>query len=112
VLFHFEVYNIDGLEGAPMTKSELIKQVAESTGITQTKVRAVLEAVMSPKAGIVASCLRKGEKVTLTGFGTFSPRIRASRVGRNPITGEAVKVPKRKYPAFKAAKKLKEALKK
>jgi DNA-binding protein HU-beta len=95
-----------------MTKIELIKQVAESTGITQVSVRAILEAVMSPISGIVASSLRKGDKVTLSGFGSFYPRFRASRQARNPKTGAKVKVPKRKYPAFKAAMKLKEALKK
>jgi DNA-binding protein HU-beta len=95
-----------------MTKTELIKQVAESTEITQVNVRAILEAVLSPNSGIVATSLKDGDKVTLSGFGSFYPRFRASRQARNPKTGAKVKVPKRKYPAFKAAMKLKEALKK
>jgi DNA-binding protein HU-beta len=97
-----------------MTKTELIKQVAESTGITQVSVRAVLEALMGPRGGegLIVERLRDGERVTLTGFGTFFFRQRSARKARNPITGESVKVPKRKYPAFKAAKKLKDALKK
>ena len=78
-----------------MTKTELIKQVAEFTGITQSSVRAVLEAMMGPRdgEGIIVTRLRKGERVTLTGFGTFFLRHRAARKARNPITGEAVKVP-------------------
>lgn len=95
-----------------MTKSELIKKVAERTGITQASVRAVLDSVMSPDSGIVVATLKKGDKVTLSGFGSFYPRFRTARPGRNPKTGAKVKVPNRKYPAFKAAKKLKDALKK
>lgn len=97
-----------------MTKSELIHQVAAFTEIPKTEVRAIMAALMNPRPGkgIIATALKGGEKVTLTGFGTFFLRQREARKARNPITGEAVKVPRRKYPSFKAAKKLKDALKK
>lgn len=93
-----------------MTKTDLIKEAAERTGLTKHNVGTVLQIILDPRTGIITSALRRGEKVTLSGFGTFSTRQRASRQARNPRTGKSVKVPKRKYPAFKAAKSLKEAL--
>lgn len=95
-----------------MTKTELIKKVAEQTGLTKHDAAAIIHSMLNPQTGIIVSVLKSGEKVTLSGFGTFSTRLRASRQARNPRTGKSVKVPKRKYPAFKPAKGLKEALKK
>jgi DNA-binding protein HU-beta len=94
-----------------MTKTELIKQVADSTGLSQRDVHSILEALAGPK-GAVATTLKKGSKVIISGFGTFHTRKRKARRARNPKTGGAVKVPKRRYPAFKPAKTFKEALKK
>lgn len=94
-----------------MTKTQLIGAVSEKTGLPRTSVKAVFDAVMGAK-GIVRSELKRGEKVTLAGFGTFYTRTRKARQARNPITGAAVKVGKRAYPAFKPSKGLKEALKK
>jgi len=65
-----------------------------------------------PRQGLIADSLRRGQKVVITGFGTFYARTRQSRKARNPRTGGKVSVPKRRYPAFKAARSLKEALKK
>jgi DNA-binding protein HU-beta len=97
-----------------MTKTELIKKVAEVTGISQKDVRTVLEAVTEakPGKGLISTTLKQGGKVTISGFGTFYLRTRNSRQARNPKTGTSVKVPKRYYPAFKPSKSLKEALKK
>ena len=97
-----------------MTKSELVKKLSATTGTAQKDVRAVLEALTLPKAGkgLIASALKRGERVVISGFGTFYVRERAARKARNPRTGSTVKVAKRRYPAFKAAKSLRDALKK
>jgi DNA-binding protein HU-beta len=97
-----------------MTKTELIRKLSEATGISLKDVRAVLEAMTEtrPTHGIIAKCLKRGEKVTISGFGTFSTRDRSACSARNPKTGGKVKVPKRRYPAFRPAKTFKEALKK
>jgi DNA-binding protein HU-beta len=97
-----------------MTKTELIRRLSDVTGLSLKDVRAVLEAMTSarPGKGIIPSCLKKGERVTISGFGTFYARERGARSARNPKTGGKVRVPKRRYPAFKAAKSFKEALKK
>lgn len=94
-----------------MTKNETVRKLAEVTGLAQRDVRAILEALTEPR-GIISSTLKKGGKVILSGFGTFFVRERSARKARNPKTGEKVKVPKRRYPAFKPAKSLKEAFKK
>ena len=97
-----------------MTKTEMIKKVAELTGISQKDVRAVVDTITEakPGKGLISTTLKQGEKVTISGFGTFYLRSRNSRQARNPKTGDHVKVPKRNYPAFKPSKSLKEALKK
>lgn len=97
-----------------MNKTQAIKDVAEKTGLPRTQVRAVLEAFLSadPKKGLVAGCMKRGERLTLAGFGTFSVRERAARTARNPRTGEKTKVAKRRYPVFKASKNLRGVLKK
>ena len=97
-----------------MTKTELVRQVSEYTGLPLKSVRAVLDALTNPdpRQGLVAASLKHGQKVVISGFGTFYSRTRQSRKARNPKTGGKVSVPKRRYPAFKAARSLKEALKK
>jgi nucleoid DNA-binding protein len=97
-----------------MTKTELIRKLSEVTGLSQKDVRTVLEALTDskPGKGLITTSLRQGEKVTISGFGTFHTRERNSRSARNPKTGGKVKVPKRRYPAFKPAKTFKEAVKK
>lgn len=94
-----------------MTKTELVAKVAERSGLTKVSVRAVIDAMMDKK-GLIPSHLKKGGRVTISGFGTFHLRTRAARKARNPKTGESIKVAKRSYPAFKPSKSLKEALKK
>lgn len=97
-----------------MTKTEIIKKLAEVTGLPQKDVRAVLEALTEakPGKGLISTSLKQGNKVTISGFGTFYLRSRNARQARNPKTGSNVKVPKRHYPAFKPSKSFKEALKK
>jgi DNA-binding protein HU-beta len=95
-----------------MTKTELIRKVSDSTDLPLKSVRAVVDALTDPdpRQGIIAASLKRGQKVVISGFGTFYARTRQSRKARNPRTGGRVSVPKRRYPAFKAARSLKEAL--
>ncbi|MDR5694991.1 MAG: HU family DNA-binding protein [Armatimonadota bacterium] len=90
-----------------MNKEQLVERVASKTGLTK---KAALEAVNAVIDTITGS-LKRGEKVTLVGFGTFSVRRRAAREGRNPQTGQKIRIPAKKVPAFTAGKELKAAVK-
>lgn len=83
-----------------MNKGELIKAVVTRIGGTEKKTAAVLDAIMETITAAVAN----GDKVVLVGFGTFEPRDRQEREGRNPKTGEAMIIPATTYPAFSAGK--------
>lgn len=89
-----------------MTKSDLIARVADVAGMTKVDAGKAVDAV----ASVVTSSLKRGEKVTWTGFGTFEVRSRAARMGRNPQTGAPLHIPASKTPAFKAGKSLKDAV--
>lgn len=91
-----------------MTKAELIEFIAENADLTKADSARALDAVVE---GITDGLKKKG-KVTLVGFGTFSAKKRDARTGRNPQTGEPVKIAARVVPGFKAGNKLKEALNK
>ncbi len=83
-----------------MNKAELIEQIAKDAGITKKQANESLEAFTSA----VVSTLKKGETVTLVGFGTFSVSNRAPRNGRNPQTGATIKIKAKKVPKFKSGK--------
>ncbi|WP_029421736.1 HU family DNA-binding protein [Alicyclobacillus macrosporangiidus] len=89
-----------------MNKSELVQKVARQTGLSQKQSEAVVGAVF----GAIEQALEAGEKVQITGFGTFEAKERAERTARNPITGETIQVPKRRVPTFKAGSGLKEVV--
>ena len=89
-----------------MNKSELIDAIAEKADISKAAAGRALDATLEAITG----ALKKGDQVTLIGFGTFLVRERASRVGRNPRTGEAMTIAAAKTPAFKAGKALKDAV--
>lgn len=91
-----------------MNKTELITKLAKKTGLTQAKAAEAVDAIFNAHKGLIVAELAGGKKVTLPGFGSFSVRKRASREGRNPATGEKIKIPARKYPAFKVGKTMKE----
>ncbi len=97
-----------------MNKTELIEKVAKKTGLTLKDARNVVDAIFStvPKQGIIASELKSGRKVQITGFGTFQLRKRKKREGRNPQTGETIEIPATKFPAFSAGRSLKERVRK
>ena len=89
-----------------MTKAELVEFIAEQADLTKADAGRALEAVMEG----ITSGLKKSGKVTLVGFGTFTAKKRDARTGRNPQTGETVKIAARVVPGFKAGNKLKESL--
>ena len=90
-----------------MTKSELVGQMAKDAGISKSAASAALNAII---AGITKELKKKDGKVTLVGFGTFSKVRRKARIGRNPSTGEAIKIKASNAVKFKAGKKLKDAV--
>ncbi len=89
-----------------MNKADLIDQVAARTGQTKVAAAATIEAMM----GVIIDTLREGESVTLSGFGTFEPKERRARTGRNPRTGVAVPIPPKTVPAFRPGNTFKDAL--
>lgn len=89
-----------------MSKQDLVCFVAEETGLTKADATRALDAMMK---GITTG-LKKEGKVTLTGFATFAAKAKPAKTGRNPRTGETVKIPARTAVVVKAGSKLKEAL--
>ena len=89
-----------------MNKTELIEHVANQADLSKAASARAVEAVTDA----IRKTLRKGGKVSLAGFGTFSVGKRAARSGRNPRTGAAIKIKAAKVPKFAAGKALKEAL--
>lgn len=87
-----------------MKKAELIAAIAEKGGYTKKEAECALNAVIDT----ITSSLENGEKVAISGFGSFEVRDRAAKESINPATKEPVHVPAKKVPAFKAAKALKE----
>ena len=90
----------------PMGKTELIDAVAKATKMEKTKAKSAVEATIE----IVTKELKKGNRVQLTGFGTFSTTRRKRRMGVNPKTGAKITIPARKVPKFTAGKALKETI--
>jgi len=88
-----------------MTKADLVAKVAE-IGMTKKQAAAAVDSII---AGINES-LAKGDSVRLVGFGTFSVKKRAARIGRNPRTGKKLKIKAKKVPVFSAGKALKDAV--
>lgn len=85
-----------------MNKADLITKISDDTGITKTEANAALDSFIEA----VTKSLKGGGKVTLVGFGTFSVSKRSARNGRNPQTGEVIKIKARKVARFKAGKEL------
>ena len=90
-----------------MNKTELIEAVADAADISKAAAARAVDGMTQA----ITKALKKGETVTLVGFGTFSVRKRAARQGRNPQTGETIRINAAKLPAFKAGKALKDAIK-
>ena len=91
-----------------MNKKELIAKVAESAGFSKKDAEKAIDATVDA----ITAALVAGDKVQLVGFGAFEVKCRAERMGRNPKTKEAIKIPASKSPIFKAGKGLKDAVSK
>ena len=91
-----------------MTKSDIIKEVADGTGLTKVEIEAVLEGVILS----ISNSLKRGVRVDIRGFGSFIVKKRAARDARNPATSEIIKLQERFIPAFKVSKILKEIVNK
>jgi len=91
-----------------MTKSELVGQVAERTGLTKKDAEAVIDATFDS----IADVLGKKDKIQISGFGTFATKLRAARTGINPATGETMQVAASTVVVFKTGKGLKEQVNK
>ncbi|MDP1532214.1 MAG: HU family DNA-binding protein [Rubrivivax sp.] len=89
-----------------MNKTEMIEHIAKQADISKAAASRALEALI----GGVRTTLKKNGSVTITGFGTFAVNKRAARTGRNPRTGDVIKIKSAKVPKFRAGKALKDAL--
>lgn len=94
-----------------MNKSDLVDALADATGMTKADAGRAVDALFSPDGGIIANTLKKDGRVQITGFGTFEAKHRKARTGRNPRTGETIKIAATKTPAFRAGKGLKDGIK-
>ncbi|KAF0191242.1 MAG: hupB [Gammaproteobacteria bacterium] len=90
-----------------MNKSDLVDAIANSTDMSKAAAGRAIDAMTTS----VTKALKKGDQVTLVGFGTFTVRKRAARKGRNPQTGEEIRIRASKTPAFRAGKAFKDAIK-
>jgi len=90
-----------------MNKSELVSKVADKAQVSKKDTEKVVNAVFES----ISSALDEGDKVQIIGFGTFEVRSRKEREGRNPSTGEVIKIPATNVPVFKPGKALKEKVK-
>ena len=91
-----------------MNKEELVKEISKKTRMPQKQVAEILSLTIET----IEKTVSKGKRVTLVGFGTFEARKRAARTGRNPQTGQEIKIPAKTVPAFSAGKKFKEIVSK
>lgn len=89
-----------------MTKQQLVDALAKDTGMTRKQV----ESFLAKLTGIVGQTIKKGQKVSITGFGTFDLGKRAARRGVNPQTGAEIHIPAMPMPRFRAGKRLKETV--
>lgn len=94
-----------------MNKSELVDALASATGMTKADAGRAVDALFGADDGVIAKALKKGKKVQITGFGTFETKSRKARTGRNPRTGQTIKIAATKTPGFRAGKGLKDAVK-
>ena len=90
-----------------MNKGDLVAKIAKETGVSKTQAEAVFNSLI----GGITSSLKKGQKVTVVGFGTFSVAKRKARTGRNPQTGAPIRISARKVAKFAAGSELKKAVK-
>lgn len=93
-----------------MNKSELTQKLADRTGLSKSEAQKAVDAIFAANGGIIAEALRTGDKVQITGFGSFETRKREARTGRNPRTGKEIKIGASTSAAFRAGKGLKDSI--
>lgn len=93
-----------------MNKSDLVDALADHSGMTKADAARAVDAMFAPDGGVISAALKAGERVQITGFGTFESKHRKARQGRNPRTGETIQIKASNTPAFKAGKGLKDAI--
>jgi DNA-binding protein HU-beta len=95
-----------------MNKSELVQSLASKADMTKAEAQRAVEGLFNTKDGLLMKALKKGDRVQITGFGTFERRERKPRTGRNPRTGKEIKIGATVSPSFRPGKALKDAVKK
>jgi DNA-binding protein HU-beta len=93
-----------------MNKSDLVDALASSADMTKADASRAIDALFAPSGGVISGALKSGQRVQITGFGTFEAKHRKARMGRNPRTGQAIHIAATKTPAFRAGKGLKDAI--
>jgi DNA-binding protein HU-beta len=93
-----------------MNKSELVDALAAAAGMTKADAGRAVDALFAASGGVIAKALKKGKKVQITGFGTFETKRRKARTGRNPRTGQTIRIGATTTPGFRAGKGLKDAV--
>jgi DNA-binding protein HU-beta len=94
-----------------MNKSDLVDALADRAKMTKADATRAVDALFGTDGGIIAKALKKGERVQITGFGTFEAKSRKARTGRNPRTGQTIKIAATKTPGFRAGKGFKDSIK-
>jgi len=93
-----------------VNKSELIQQLSSRADLSRTEAQRAVDALFSVEDGIITTALQGGDKVTITGFGSFESKSREARTGRNPRTGKEIQIAASTSAGFKAGKGLKDSL--
>lgn len=91
-----------------MNKSELVQALANKTKLSRADAQRAVDAMFDTNDGIISKALKKGDRIQITGFGTFETRKRKARTGRNPRTGKEIKIAATTSPSFRAGKGLKD----
>jgi DNA-binding protein HU-beta len=94
-----------------MNKSDLVQALSTKTGLNKTEALRAIEALFSTDDGLILDALKRGEKVQISGFGTFETKQRKARTGRNPRTGTEIRIGPTVSAAFRPGKALKDSVK-
>jgi DNA-binding protein HU-beta len=98
------------VESAGMNRTELTEALARSTGLSRVDAALAVEGLFDPRDGIIARALRRRRTVRITGFGSFVPRRRTARLGRDPRSGDPIRIPAGTTIAFRPGKPLRETM--
>ena len=98
--------SVNTAKGDAVTKADIVNQIADATGLTKTDTAVVVDGMFAS----LIDAMHRGENIEIRGFGTFKIVHRAPRTGRNPKTGEVVKIPSRAMPVFKPSRELRNSI--